>query len=49
MKGRWKRAVDMPTLLSMFVLMYSGIVLSRHVFTFLPIESGLFQRNGTPS
>lgn len=33
--------VDMLTLLSMFALMYSGIVLSRHVFTFLPIESGL--------
>ncbi len=33
--------VDMLALLSMFALMYSGIVLSRHVFTFLPIESGL--------
>ena len=33
--------IDGLTLLSMFVLMYSGIVLSRHVFAFLPIESGL--------
>lgn len=33
--------VDMLTLLSMIVLMYSGIVLSRYVFSFLPIESGL--------
>lgn len=33
--------VDMLTLLSMSALMYSGIVLSRHVFAFLPIESGL--------
>lgn len=33
--------VDMLTLLSMIVLMYSGIVLSRYVFSFLPIENGL--------
>ena len=33
--------VDMLTLLSMIALMYSGIVLSRYVFAFLPIESGL--------
>lgn len=33
--------VDMLTLFSMIVLMYSGIVLSRYVFSFLPIESGL--------
>lgn len=33
--------VDMLTLLSMIALMYSGIVLSRYVFSFLPIESGL--------
>ncbi len=33
--------VDMLTLLSMLMLMYSGIVLSRYVFSFLPIESGL--------
>ena len=33
--------VDMLTLLSMLVLMYSGIVLSRYVFAFLPIKSGL--------
>ena len=33
--------VDMLTLLSMIALMYSGIVLSRYVFSFLSIESGL--------
>lgn len=33
--------VDVLTLLSMIMLMYSGIVLSRYVFAFLPIESGL--------
>lgn len=33
--------VDVLTLLSMSILMYSGIVLSRYVFSFLPIESGL--------
>lgn len=31
----------MLTLLSMFALMYSGIVLSRHVFSFLQVKSGL--------
>ena len=34
-------SVDILTMLSMFMLMYSGIVLSRYVFAFLPIESGL--------
>lgn len=34
-------AVDVLTLFSMLAQMYSGIVLSRHVFAFLPIESGL--------
>lgn len=29
------------TLLSMLVQMYSGVILSRYVFAFLPIESGL--------
>lgn len=33
--------VDILTLIAMVGLMYSGIVLSRHVFVFLPIESGL--------
>lgn len=33
--------IDVLTLLSMIAQMYSGIVLSRHVFAFLPIESGL--------
>lgn len=33
--------IDVLTLLSMIAQMYSGIVLSRHVFVFLPIESGL--------
>lgn len=33
--------IDVLTLSSMIAQMYSGIVLSRHVFTFLPIESGL--------
>lgn len=33
--------VDALTLLSMIALMYSGTVLSRHVFAFLPIKSGL--------
>lgn len=33
--------IDVLTLLSMIAQMYSGIVLSRHVFTFLPIKSGL--------
>ncbi len=29
------------SLLAMLTLMHSGIVLSRHVFAFLPIQSGL--------
>lgn len=33
--------VNMLTLLSMIVLMYSSIVLSRYIFVFLPIDSGL--------
>ena len=33
--------IDLLTLLSMIAQMYSGIVLSRHVFAFLPIKSGL--------
>lgn len=33
--------IDVLTLLSMLVQMYSGIVMSRYVFEFLPIESGL--------
>lgn len=33
--------IDVMTLLSMIAQVYSGIVLSRHVFAFLPIESGL--------
>ncbi len=33
--------VDILTFLSMAVLMYSSIVLSRYVFAFLPIERGL--------
>ena len=33
--------IDVLTLLSMIAQMYSGIVLSRHVFAFLPIKSGL--------
>ena len=33
--------IDVLTLLSMIAQMSSGIVLSRHVFAFLPIESGL--------
>lgn len=33
--------VDVLTFVSMLAQMYSGIVLSRHVFAFLPIESGL--------
>lgn len=34
-------AVDVLTLLSMLALLYSGIVLSRYVFAFLPIGRGL--------
>lgn len=33
--------VDLLLFVAMLMLMYSGIVLSRHVFAFLPIESGL--------
>ena len=33
--------VDILVLLAMLALMYSGIVMSRHVFAFLPIESGM--------
>lgn len=33
--------VDMLTLLSMAAMMYSGIVLSRYVFAFLPINGGM--------
>lgn len=33
--------IDVLTLLPMLAQMYSGIVLSRHVFAFLPIKSGL--------
>ena len=33
--------IDALTLLPMIAQMYSGIVLSRHVFAFLPIKSGL--------
>ena len=33
--------IDLLVLLAMFALMYSGIVLSRHVFAVLPIQSGL--------
>ena len=33
--------VDILVLLAMLALMYSGVVMSRHVFAFLPIESGL--------
>lgn len=34
-------AIDVLTFVSMIAQMYSGIVLSRHVFAFLPIGSGL--------
>lgn len=37
----FQAGVDVLTFLSMVVLMYSSIVLSRYVFAFLPIESGL--------
>lgn len=33
--------IDVLTFVSMIAQMYSGIVLSRHVFAFLPIKSGL--------
>lgn len=41
MQRKGKMAVDVLTFVSMHALMYSGIVLSRHVFSFLPIKSGL--------
>lgn len=37
----FQAGVDILTLFSMLALMYSGIVLSRYVFAFLPIKSGL--------
>ncbi|MBD5535215.1 MAG: DUF4405 domain-containing protein [Lachnospiraceae bacterium] len=37
----FQMSIDMLTLLSMAVLVYSSVVLSRYVFAFLPIESGL--------
>lgn len=46
-KGRYSSVrilqlfVDMALMIVMFMQMYSGIVMSRHVFAFLPIESGL--------
>lgn len=46
-KGRYTPAriamlcIDLLVLLAMLALMYSGIVLSRHVFAVLPIQSGL--------
>ena len=33
--------VDILVFLAMLALMYSGIVMSRHVFAFLPIENGM--------
>lgn len=33
--------INMLTLISMAALIYSGVVLSRYVFAFLPVESGL--------
>ncbi len=33
--------IDVLTFLSMCALVYSSVILSRHVFAFLPIESGL--------
>lgn len=33
--------IDVLILISMAALMYSGIVMSRHVFVFLPIDSGM--------
>lgn len=33
--------IDLLTLICMLIQMYSGIILSRYVFAFLPIESGL--------
>ncbi len=46
-KGRYgsvrifQTVIDFVVLLSMLSLMYSGIVLSRYAFSFLPIDSGL--------
>lgn len=46
-KGRYtpyrvlQLAIDTLTLLAMLALMYSSIVMSRHVFAFLPIEGGM--------
>lgn len=34
-------AIDLALLAMMLMQMYSGIILSRHVFRFLPIESGM--------
>ena len=34
-------SVDVLVFFAMLALMYSGIVMSRHVFSFLPIESGM--------
>lgn len=33
--------VDMLLLIAMLAQMYSGIVMSRHVFTFLPVQGGM--------
>lgn len=47
MKGRYTAVrvfqliTDVSLLIAMLLQMYSGIVLSRYVFSFLPIESGL--------
>lgn len=47
LKGRYtvsrtfQLIVDLCLFITMLMEMYSGIVLSRHVFSFLPIESGL--------
>ena len=38
--------VDVLVLLAMLALMYSGIVMSRHVFAFLSIERGLALARG---
>ena len=46
-KGRYtpyrvlQLVINTLTLAAMLALMYSGIVMSRHVFTFLPIEGGM--------
>ena len=41
MKGKIKMAIDVLTLFSMIAQLYSGIVLSLHVFAFFPFERGL--------